>query len=268
MGDRYRAAQVQFNYHPIPQQQYSHDTIFSSQYLQSVAEEQTITAREYFHPSEANQYKDQYYYAPLYDTKYDMQSISIPEYHPTSLPDLDISPELSIPTSQYLNKQFILHLDEPSSASDYSMTNQINNNCNAWLSKVASTCSDETHPTTTQVSQIEGAIMRMEHYRKKLVYYQTLEEEKKRELNTIQAIIKQLKEQISSYQSYLDDKYFSNKRTKKLHPMSYEALFNSFILQENTRNLYYRKQHPKVKNITDLSKHRSFSLFSRSISLY
>jgi hypothetical protein len=146
MGDSYRAAQVQFNYHPIPQQQYSHDTIFSPQYLQSVAEEQTITAREYFHPSEANQYEDQYYYVPLYDSKYDMQSISIPEYHPTSLPDLDKSPELSIPTSQYLNKQFILHLDEPSSASDYSMTNQINNNCNAWLSKVASTCSDETHP--------------------------------------------------------------------------------------------------------------------------
>jgi hypothetical protein len=269
MDDSYRAAQVQFNNHPTPQQQYSHDTILSSpQYLQSVAtEEQTIAAREYFHPSEANKYLDQYYYAPLYDTKYDMQTISITEYQPTSTPDLDYSPELSISTSQYLNDQFILHLEEPSSASDYSVTNQISNNCNDWKLKGESPCSEETHPTVSQVSQIDGTIMRMEHYKKLLLHYQTLEEEKRRELNTIQAIIKQLKEQITSYQSYLDDKYFINKHSKKLHLMSYEALFNSFIQQEKTRKLYYREQHPKVEIITDLSKHSSFAFFFNQCAL-
>lgn len=99
-----------------------------------------------------------------------------------------------------------------------------------------------------------GPMTPIQKQKELLKYYEKLEEEKRSELGAIQSKIRYLKEQIDRNQSYLDDRFLVNKHIRKLHALTYEALFNNFVENEEVRKRYLRNGHPQVKNITDLGK--------------
>lgn len=97
-----------------------------------------------------------------------------------------------------------------------------------------------------------------------LSYYKKLEEEKIEELFIIQENIQTIKKSIDLQQSFLDDKYFIDRAKRKLHSLSYDALFHNIIQDQQIRGLYLRDEHLKVKSLIDLGKLLSFynSIFS------
>jgi hypothetical protein len=98
-----------------------------------------------------------------------------------------------------------------------------------------------------------GPMTPIQKQKELLKYYERVEEEKRTELGAIQSKIRYLKEQIDRNQSYLDDRFLVNKHIRKLHALTYEALFNNFVENEEVRKRYLRNGHPQVKNITDLA---------------
>jgi len=84
-------------------------------------------------------------------------------------------------------------------------------------------------------------------------HYMMLEESKKAELVHIQTQLKKRSESNSPDENYLSETHLEHRKIKKLHPLTYDALYRSIVANaDGARERYLLNEHPQVVALTDL----------------